>query len=106
MHWRRKWQPTPALLPGESRGGRSLVGYSPWGHKELDTTERLYLLTSYLGEFKTVVEIVLLLLGTCLLAGVQPQWIQGIRRVDGVGLERLVYLNLTTSLMAQMVKKK
>ena len=37
---RRKWQPTPVLLPGESHGGRSLVGYSPWSHKELDTTER------------------------------------------------------------------
>ena len=33
---------TPVLLPGESRGGRSLVGYSPWGRKELDTTERLH----------------------------------------------------------------
>ena len=33
------WQPTPVLLPGESHGGRSLVGYSPWGCKELDTTE-------------------------------------------------------------------
>jgi len=31
-----KWQPTPVLLPGESHGGRSLVGYSPWGHKESD----------------------------------------------------------------------
>ena len=30
------------FLPGESHGGRSLVGYSPWGHKESDTTERLY----------------------------------------------------------------
>ena len=39
--WRRKWQPTPIFLPGESHGQRSLVGYSPWGHKELDTTERL-----------------------------------------------------------------
>ena len=39
---RRKWQPTPVLLPGESHGGRSLVGYSPWGHKELDTTEWLH----------------------------------------------------------------
>ena len=29
--WRRKWQPTPVLLPGESHGGRSLIGYSPWG---------------------------------------------------------------------------
>jgi len=38
---RRKWQLTPVFLPGESHGQRSLVGYSPWGHKELDTTERL-----------------------------------------------------------------
>ena len=36
-----KWQPTPVLLPGESHGGRSLVGYGPWGSKESDTTERL-----------------------------------------------------------------
>ena len=36
--WRRKWQPTPAFLPGESHGQRSLAGYSPLGHKELDTT--------------------------------------------------------------------
>ena len=40
--WRRKWQRTPVLLPGESHGGRSLVGYSPWGCKELDMTERLH----------------------------------------------------------------
>ena len=39
--WGRKWQPTPAFLPGKSHGQRNLVGYSPWGHKELDTTERL-----------------------------------------------------------------
>ena len=38
--WRRKWQPTPVFLPGKSHGQRSLVGYSPWGHKELDTTEQ------------------------------------------------------------------
>ena len=31
--WRRKWQPTPVFLPGQSHGQRSLVGYSPWGHK-------------------------------------------------------------------------
>ena len=37
--WRRKWQPTPVLLPGESHGGRSLVGYSSWGGKESDRTE-------------------------------------------------------------------
>ena len=39
--WRRKWQPTPAFLPGESHGQRSLAGYSPWVRKESDTTERL-----------------------------------------------------------------
>ena len=38
--WRRDWQPTLVFLPGESQGQRSLVGsQSPWGHKELDTTE-------------------------------------------------------------------
>ena len=41
MHWRRKWQPTPVFLPGDSQGQGSLVGYSPWGRKESDTTERL-----------------------------------------------------------------
>ena len=40
--WRRKWQPTPIFLPGESYEGRSLVGYSPWGHKQLDTTEHFH----------------------------------------------------------------
>ena len=39
--WRRKWQPTPVLLPGESRGWRSLVGYSPLVCKESDMTEQL-----------------------------------------------------------------
>ena len=37
ISWRRKWQPTPVFFPGESYGQRSLVGYSPWGHKELET---------------------------------------------------------------------
>ena len=39
--WRREWQPTPVFLPGESHGQRSLGGYSPWGHKELDMTDWL-----------------------------------------------------------------
>ena len=37
--WRRAWQPTPVFLPGESRGQKSLVGYSLEGHKVSDTTE-------------------------------------------------------------------
>ena len=39
--WRRKWQPTPVFSPRKSHGWRNRVGYSPWGHKELDTTEQL-----------------------------------------------------------------
>ena len=39
----KEWLATPVLLPGKSHGQRSLAGYSPWGHKEPDTTERLTL---------------------------------------------------------------
>ena len=39
MHWRRKWQPTPVSLPGESQVLGSLVGCSQWGRTESDTTE-------------------------------------------------------------------
>ena len=38
---RRQWHPTPVLLPGKSHGWRSLIGCSPWGRKESDTTEQL-----------------------------------------------------------------
>ena len=38
-HWRRKWQPTPVFLPGESQGQGSLVGCHLWGRMESDTTE-------------------------------------------------------------------
>ena len=41
LPWRRAWQPTPVFLPEESHGQRSPAGYSPWGLKELDTTEQL-----------------------------------------------------------------
>ena len=45
--WRWKWQPTPVFMPGKSHGPRSLVGYSPWGHKELDNNN-IILFVSYL----------------------------------------------------------
>jgi len=50
IYWRRKWQPTPVLLPGKSHGWRSLIGYSPWHRKELDMTEQLHFasLSSYI----------------------------------------------------------
>ena len=40
--WRSTWQPTPALVPGKSHGRRGLVGFSPWGCEESDTTEWLH----------------------------------------------------------------
>ena len=43
--WRRKWQPTPGFLSGESHGQRSMVGHSPWGRKELDMTKWLHFLS-------------------------------------------------------------
>ena len=42
MTWRRQWQATPVLLPGESHGWRSLVGCSPWGRYKLDAAEQLH----------------------------------------------------------------
>ena len=41
--WRKEWLPTPVFLPGEFHGQKGLAGYSPWGHKESDTTEWLSL---------------------------------------------------------------
>ena len=39
--WRRLWLPTPVFLPGEFYGQRSMVGYSPWDHKESDMTKQV-----------------------------------------------------------------
>ena len=47
--WRRKWQTTPVFLPEKSHGERSLVGYSPWGRKELDMTKHEHRYVDYLG---------------------------------------------------------
>ena len=44
--WRRQWHPTPVRLPGKSHGQRRLVGYSPWGCQESDTTEWLHFLSN------------------------------------------------------------
>ena len=55
--WRRKWQPTPVFLPGESHGRRRLAGYNPWGCKESDTTDLIWIyvkgVKKYSGE-KTI----------------------------------------------------
>ena len=49
-------KPTPVLLPGEPHGGRSLIGYSPWGRKESDTIERLYF-TSHVSHYKVLTRV-------------------------------------------------
>ena len=53
--WRRKWQPTPAFLPGKSRGQRSLVG-SQWGCQESDTTDQLSTHAKILFQFSSVAQ--------------------------------------------------
>ena len=53
--WRRKWQPTPVLLPRESHGRRSLVGYSPQGRKEWDMTEWFHFTSSHLEAHKATI---------------------------------------------------
>ena len=60
--WRREWLLTPVFLPGEFHGQRSLADYSPWGCKELDTTERLTLALShsqYPNEIGTIIGLLL-----------------------------------------------
>ena len=49
--WRRKWQAIPRFLPGEVHGQRSLVGYNPWSHKELDMTEHTHMHVRKGGHF-------------------------------------------------------
>ena len=48
-YWRRKWQSTPVLLPRDFHRQRSLAGYSLWGHRETETTERLHFLSFFWG---------------------------------------------------------
>ena len=56
--WRRAWQPTPVSLPGEFHAQRSLVGYSPWGRKELNMTEWLTLsISTQLNSLFTIVRL-------------------------------------------------
>ena len=59
--WRRKWHPTPVFLLGKSHGGRSLAGYSPWGHKESDMTERFHFISLHFKEAKDLFTGVMIL---------------------------------------------
>ena len=57
--WRRKWQPTPVFLPGESHGQRSLADYSPWDHKESDTAKHTQTSTNFITYHQSSVGSVL-----------------------------------------------
>ena len=59
--WRRKWQPTPVFLPGKSYGRRNLVGYSPWGRKESDMTERFHIKPKTVAEVKEECPVVIVI---------------------------------------------
>ena len=76
MHWRRKWQPTPVLLPRESHGQRSLVGYSPRGRKESDTTERFHFHFLSFPQSSCIVHSVKN------LTAVQETWVQSLGQED------------------------
>ena len=57
--WRRKWKSTPVLMPGKSHGQGSLVGYSLWGRKESDTTERLHFHFQLLSELTCLNQVLM-----------------------------------------------
>ena len=63
ISWRRKWQPTPVFLPGESHGRKSLVG-SPWGCKESDMTVWLHFLSFFLPFFPFFLSFLSFFLGS------------------------------------------
>ena len=80
MHWRRKWQPTPVFLPGESQGRGSLVGYSPWGcrvrHNWVWAREVIIIMITILRYLQwtlfTKCTIPRLAQGKCSIAGAHP----------------------------------
>ena len=75
-HWRRKWQPTPVFLPGESQGRQSLVGCCLWGRTESDTLKQLSSSSSSLWTRKRVV--------SCYLASGTLLWTSVVQRVHSI----------------------
>ena len=75
MHWRRKWQPTPVFLPGESQGRGSLVGCCLWGCTESDTLKRLSSSSSTMSEcFYLLPDCLLIFHSTSLIIFLQTSW--------------------------------
>ena len=93
ISWNRKWQPTPAFLPGKSHGQRSLAGYSPWGRKESDTTERLS--TAHTASLLTW--LFMRITGLC------PQHSRRIQDWAGVGRLRALWLSTAVYLYKLLI---
>ena len=89
--WRRKWQPTAVFLPGQTHGQRSLVGYSPWGCKESDTTEQLRQTIIFFRFFITLA--VLTSPGSC------PSFIPQSERVCFTKINLNIFSKKTTQVM-------
>ena len=93
MHWRRKWQPTPVFLPGESQGHGSLVGCRLWGRTEPDTTEA----TQYMSMYNIICIYICLLFFFCLLwlelaVSLPPSQLDSDKTVAGQALFKLFLL--------------
>ena len=80
--WVRKWQPSPACLPGKSHGPRRLAGYSPWGCKESDMTEWL---TLSLGRIRRL-ECILSTVTTCVYGKNFFHWLKSTKVEDILGI--------------------
>ena len=81
MHWRRKWQPTPVFLPGESQGWGSLVGCHLWGHTESDTTEMTAVAAAVIQSVKN-------------LPAMQETWVQSLGGEDSLEKEMAMHASI------------
>ena len=114
IFWRRKWQPTPVLLPGKSHGWKSVVGYSPWGHKESDTTERLHF--HFLFIWNSIFKIIKLLLkcsdiavscvGACLHCWISSTWHTDESLESSGEWPKLIHFDEFIHLFTHLLKKK
>ena len=112
--WRRKWQSTPVFLPEKSHGRRSLVGYSPWGHKESDTTERLHF--HFLFIWNSIFKIIKLLLkcsdiavscvGACLHCWISSTWHTDESLESSGEWPKLIHFDEFIHLFTHLLKKK
>ena len=99
MHWRRKWQPTPVFLPGESQGRGSLVGCCLWGRTELDTTEAIQQQQHTISAIEVFAKLIILMHSKCINHSFERLPTSGVARNKHLFL----HLILDTVLLAQQI---